>query len=327
VRPGAAYARDSSRQLVAWIVPNLEQSFGLGLLRGIDRGARKAGMGLLVTVSGGNHDQEGKAIRDMVALGAVGVMIYIQDGESYNAEVLRLVLGGYPIVLVDRYLRGVRCAVISSDNIAGARMLVRELLDAGHRHICVVTFPPSGTSAIEDRMHGYVQALTAASVPVDYSLHYIAGDVSSIRVDWEPEPSAVRHFVEFLEAHPDVTAIFATNAILGLLALRALERLALRIPEDMSLVCIDPLQAIPLSLPAIAAAEQQAEAIGATAVALLQEALAGKPPRTVLLPMELRRAGSVGPPRQQEWLPRGDGDDATRRSGQTVEKYAAPPVE
>jgi GntR family transcriptional regulator, arabinose operon transcriptional repressor len=301
VRPGAAYSRDASRMLVAWVTPNLEQSFGFGLLRGIDIGARKDMLGLLVAVSGADHDQEGKVIRDMVALGAAGLMIFIQDGESYNAEVLRLVLGGYPIVLVDRYLRGVRCAVVSSDNVAGARLLVRELLDAGHRHICVVTFPPSGTSTIEDRMRGYVQALTAAKVPVDYSLHYIDSDMPSIRVDWEPEPAAVQHFMAFLETHPDVTAIFATNAILGLLALRALERLALRVPADMSLVCIDPLEAIPLSLPAVTTAVQQAEAIGVTAVALLQEVLAGKAPRTVLLPMELRRAGSVGPPRDRRW--------------------------
>ncbi len=296
VRPGAQYAGESPRQLIAWILPNVGQTYELGMLRGIERGAREAGFGLLIAISGASHEEEGRAIRDAVASGAGGIVLFLQDGESYNAEVLRLVLGGYPLVLVDRYLRGVKCAIVSSDNVGGSGMLVRELLDAGHRHICVLTLPPSDTSAIEDRMRGYVQALTAAGVPVDYSLHYVANDVPTGTTEWEPSPEAVEHFVDFLRTRSHVTAIYATNASLGLLALRAVERLELRIPDRMSVVCIDPVEAIPIHLQPLTAAVQAEEAIGVTAIQLLQEALAGKPPRTVLLPMQLRRAGSVGPP-------------------------------
>ena len=296
VRPGAQYARDSSRRLIAWILPNVGQTYELGMLRGIERGARQAGFGLLIAISGFSHEEEGRAIRDAVASGAGGIVLFLQDGESYNAEVLRLVLGGYPLVLVDRYLRGVKCAIVSSDNVGGSAMLVQELLDAGHRHICVATLPPSDTSAIEDRMRGYVQALTAAGAPVDYSLHYVASDVPTGTTEWEPTPEAVDHFVEFLRKRTHVTAIYATNASLGLLALRTVERLGLRIPDQLSVVCIDPVEAIPLYLRPLTTAAQQDEVIGITAIQLLQEALAGKPPRTVLLPMHLRRAGSVGPP-------------------------------
>lgn len=296
VRAGARFGRASDRPFVAWIVDRVESAFGLSLLRGIQRGVREAGFGLLLCNSGVTHEDEEQAIRDAVAWGAAGTMIFIQDGEHYNAEVLRLVLGGYPIVLVDRYLRGVHCAVVSSDNVDGSRMLVQELLDAGHHRICVLTFAPSDTSTIEDRIRGYVQALTAAGVPVDYSLHYVTDDVFPMMQDWEPPPAIVGRFVDFLNAHPDVTAIYATNEELALIAYRATEWMHLRIPEDISLVCIDPLEAIPLSVPRVTAALQQGTQIGVTAVQLLQELMAGKPPRTVLLPMQVRRAGTIGPP-------------------------------
>jgi DNA-binding LacI/PurR family transcriptional regulator len=175
-------------------------------------------------------------------------------------------------------------------------MLVQELLDAGHRQICVITRPPDNTSAIEDRIRGYVLALTGAGVPVDYSLHYVVHAPFTVTLDWEPAPELISQFVGFLQEHPGVTAIYATNAQLALLAYRATQRLRLRIPEDISLVCVDPLEAIPLTLPSISCAVQPADAIGEMAVTLLQEAMAGKPPRTVLLPMQLRRTGSVGPP-------------------------------
>ncbi len=295
VQAGAQYARAVPRPLVAWIVRRIETTFNLGILQGVQKGVHEAGFGLLLGRSGETHEDEGAAIRDAVAEGASGIMIFIQDGESYNAEVLRLVLGNYPVVLVDRYLRGVRCAVVSSDNEGGSRELVQSLLNAGHRRICMVTFPPGHTSTIEDRVRGYVRALTLAGVPVDYSLHYVVATEEEGSM-WEPSEHVVRAFAEYLRDRPEVSAVYATNAFLALVAFRAIECLGLRIPEDISFVSIDPLEAIPLALPAATCGVQQAEEIGRTAVALLQEMLSGKPPRTVLLPMRLRDSGSIGPP-------------------------------
>jgi GntR family transcriptional regulator of arabinose operon len=296
VQAGAQFGRTTSRPIVAWIVRRVESTFNLGILQGIQKQAREAGFGLVLCQSGESHEEEAAAIREAVADGAFGIMIFIQDGESYNADVLRLVLGSYPVVLVDRYLRGVRCAVVSSDNEGGSKALVQELLEAGHRHICVLTFPPGHTSVIEDRVRGYVRALTDAGVPVDYSLHYIISTSAEVEPIWVPGDDVIEPFVAFLEDRPDVTAIFATNAFLGLIAYRAIERLGLRIPENISLVCVDPLEAIPLELPAVTCGVQQGEAIGRTAVTLLQEVMSGKPPRIVLLPMLLRKNGSVGQP-------------------------------
>jgi GntR family transcriptional regulator of arabinose operon len=293
---GADLHRGPARPLVAWVVMHVETTFGLGLLRGIQLGARAAGFGLLLVNSGADHEEESRAIQEAAAAGAAGIMVFLRDGECYNAEVLRLVVGGYPVVLVDRWIRGVNCATVSSDNLSGSRMLVQELLDAGHRHICVLTYPPRDTSTIEDRIRGYVQALTDANVPVDYSLHYVVEYQEGETTAWEPAPEIVEAFVQFLRAHPHVTAIYATNAFVGLVGYRAVQRLGLRLPEDLSLVSIDPLEAIPLSLPAVTCGVQQGEAIGRTAVTLLQELMAGEPPRSVQLPVLLRRAGSVGPP-------------------------------
>ncbi len=295
VRENARYARVAAQPLVAWIVRRIETTFNLSVLQGIQRGVKEAGFGLLLIQSGETHVEEAAAIREAVAEGSAGIMLFLQDGESYNAEVLRLVLANYPVVLVDRYLRGVHCAVVSSDNEGGSHQLVHELLAAGHRRICLITFPPGHTSTIEDRVRGYVRALTLAGAPVDYTLHYVVSSEEEAAV-WEPGTHVVQAFAEFLRCHADVTAVYATNAFLGLVAFRAIELLCLRIPEDVSFICIDPLEAIPMTLPAMTCGLQQGEAIGRTAVSLLQEMLVGKPPRTVLLPMLVRRQGSIATP-------------------------------
>lgn len=294
---GAGSVRAVTHRAIAWIQPDIDYTFDLDVLRGLERSARGAGYNLLLYLTGTSHHEEEQAIRNARAAGAAGIALCLQDGEAYNAEVLRLVLDGFPLVLVDRYLRGIQCASVQSDNVAGARDLVAELVSAGHRHICALIYPPTDTSTIEDRIEGYTQALADAGILLDRTLVYMAqpfegaGDTGRL-----PEEHIAR-FATYLDEHPAITAVFATNAALASLALQAAERLLLRIPDDLSVVNIDPLSSVPLTPPLFTCGRQQGYEMGRTAVELLLEQLAGQPPRRVLLPMRLQRVGSIAPPR------------------------------
>jgi GntR family transcriptional regulator of arabinose operon len=200
-------------------------------------------------------------------------------------------------VLVDRYLRGIQCASVQSDNVAGARQLVAELVEAGHRHICAMVYPPQDTSTIEDRVEGYMQALADAGILPGRSLIFTE-EQFDVRADGGTIPEVqVTRFVAFLLDHPEVTAVFATNTALALLAWRAAEQLHWRIPEDLSVVTIDALGTVPYTEPLFTCGRQQGYEMGTAAVELLLEQLAGQQPRRVMLPMQLHRSGSIGPPR------------------------------
>ena len=292
----ATTAAAGSRPTVAWIQPSIDHAFGLDLLQGIEQATRQSGYNLLFHLTGNSRLEEEQAIRNAVAAGAAGIALWLQDGETYNGEVLRLVLDKFPLVLVDRYLRGVECATVQSDNVAGAREVVADLVRAGHRQICALLFPPKDTSTIEDRLEGYTQALAAAGLPGDRSLLYVEQHIYPSQSIWLLPERVIERFAAYLRRKPEISAIFATNASLALLALRAAERLGLRIPHDLSVVCIDPLQAFPLTLPTFTYARQQGCEIGAMAVELLHEQLAGSPPRRVMLPMCIEHGASVAPP-------------------------------
>jgi LacI family transcriptional regulator len=107
----------------------------------------------------------------------------------------------------------------------------------------------------------------------------------------------VERFAGYLRGHQRVTALFTTNAGLGLLAIRAADRLGLRVPDDLSLAGIDPVEAFPISIRAITCAIQPGEAIGRTAIDLIREGLEGKAARRVLLPTHIEPAGSVSRPK------------------------------
>ncbi|MGH2412027.1 MAG: GntR family transcriptional regulator, partial [Chloroflexota bacterium] len=300
VRPLSGGDSPPGRPLIACIQPDTAYWLANQLLRGIESGAREAGFNLLFHLAGTSREEEERAIRQALDAGARGIVLHLQDGETYNAEVLRLVLDGYPVVLVDRYLRGVPCASVQCDNIAAARSVVEELVNAGHRQVCALAYPSKGTSAIEDRLEGYSQALAAAGISLDRSLIYTEERLRDLPEPWEMPDEIVERFAAYLRVHPRVTALFATNAGVGLVAIRAADRLGLRVPDDLSIVGIDPVEAFPISIRAITCAIQPGEAIGRAAIDLIREGLEGKPARRVLLPTHIERADSVSAPKPMD---------------------------
>lgn len=289
----------TQRRLIAWIQPDIDPPFGANVLRGVVSAAQQAGDNLLFRLSGRSRTEESQAITDAIAAGAHGIALFLQDGETYNAQVLRLVLDGFPLVLVDRYLRGVPCASVQSNNIGGARALVGELTRAGHRAICALIFPDKGTSTVEDRLSGYTQALADAALPADLSLHYIQEPFQEFPLPNAEMDRAVDRLTAYLRQRADITAIFAANAGLALLALRAAERLQRRVPDDLSIVSIDDVRAFPLLLRDLTCGVQQGEQIGRTAISLLHQLISGELPRQVVLPMRIEHNGSIAAPNRR----------------------------
>jgi DNA-binding LacI/PurR family transcriptional regulator len=206
-----------TRPLLAWIQPESDL-FAIELLRGCEHATQQAGYNLLFQLTGPALSEE-VAIHNALMAGVRGLALYPQDGETYNVEVLRLVIDKFPLVLLDRYLRGIDCAAVYCDHLGGARSLVEELVRAGHRHICAMVYPPKGTSSIEDRLEGYTQALTAAGIPLDMSLIYVEDQhckhlytrhAPDSNGDADRSADVVR-FAQYLRSKPEITAIFATN--------------------------------------------------------------------------------------------------------------------
>ena len=86
----------------------------------------------LIRVTDDNINKEMEAIRMFQLFGVRGFIIFPVINENYNDEILRLSLNRFPHVLIDRYLPNITNSSITSDNVMGARDVVRYLLDSGH---------------------------------------------------------------------------------------------------------------------------------------------------------------------------------------------------
>lgn len=114
-RPSLAFD-EKERPLIGFIISNFSDEFGLQLLRSIEKQSAELNYDLIIKRSRGNRDEEKRAIQLLVSLGIKGLIVTPIHGEHYNVELLRLVLDKFPVVLVDRYLKGIPVCSVYTDN-------------------------------------------------------------------------------------------------------------------------------------------------------------------------------------------------------------------
>ncbi|QHT62259.1 GntR family transcriptional regulator [Paenibacillus lycopersici] len=220
---------------IALLLPFINNQHNALLLNGVEHILSRAGYSLLFCNTENSIAQEERAIRTMLARGVDGMIVYPVDGESYNREILQLTLDSFPLVVMDRYLRGIDTSCVCPDNLTGAREGVDHLIALGHRHIGFLSTVVSNTSSIEDRLSGYEKALADHGIPIDRRYRYVDIELG--------EPKPIKDKIrDFLTRNPELTAIFAINPGLGLQVVKAASEMGIRVPEELSLVFFDDFE-------------------------------------------------------------------------------------
>lgn len=264
--------------LVGLLIPDASDTFGSHLVRTIERQLRDRHIRTVLCRTEGQRDLEEKAIDDCLALHVEGMIILPVHGEYYNARLLRLVLDHYPIVLIDRYLRGIPATSVCTDNRKAAEELTNHLIGLGHRHFAFITPPPAGTSSIEDRLLGIMAALAEHGLQfngeedVIYARFTMPGALTPATQHVEADADALRMYAL---THPHVTAYIACEQPMAVLAQRELTAIGRSIPGDCAIACFDspnsPLDGAPITY-----IKQEEENMGCEAVGLLLAQVEGR---------------------------------------------------
>lgn len=205
-----------------------------------------------------------------------------------DLELLRLAAAQIPCVLVDAPHPDL--PTVLSDDVAGGELATRYLLELGHRRIAFIGDNPPDRfrfHSSRDRTKGYVDALERAGV--------------SPRPDYVREGTQSRHVArsiaqELLRLPEPPTAIFAASDTQALGVLEAAQALRVRIPDELSVVGFDDVEAA--SYMGLTTVRQPLFESGRRGAELLLQALAGKPlaVRSETLPLELVVRRTTGPP-------------------------------
>jgi DNA-binding LacI/PurR family transcriptional regulator len=252
-------------------------------LLALDAAARRAGYRLSVNTlheltERDTHD----AVEELLQLGVEAVVLIIPH-ESVLTYATEVDLG-LPTLVVEGDLSRVPLTA-GVDNVEGARLATRHLLDLGHRTVVQVAGPPGWAEAAA-RVDGWRRELEASGRPVP-------------PLRWGGDWSAQSGYAAgvSLARDQDVTAIFAANDQMAIGVLAALREAGRRVPQDISVVGFDDLPEAAYLDPPLTSVRQDFLELGQRTMALLERVLAGEEQPTVdLVPTALVVRSSTAPP-------------------------------
>lgn len=178
---------------------------------------------------------------------------------------------------------------VDGDNVGGAYAAVEELFRLGHRRIAIIT-GEEGLVSTANRWQGYKQAMTDLGLDVDPDLVW-QGDFTR-----EGAYQVVKQRLAG-ERALGATAIFASNDLMAIGAIQALQEEGLRIPEDVSVIGFDGVEVGKYLTPPLTTVQQPINELGRqvahTLLGVLEE---GKRCRQITLPVELVNPGNTAGP-------------------------------
>lgn len=187
-----------------------------------------------------------------------------------------------PYVLLDRIFKdpGEDICKIWFNNVKGGYLATKYLLEKGHRRIGIITGPTINKPSNE-RIVGYRLALKEAGIRFNKSLVY-TGDFR-FQSGYDATAALVKK---------GITAIFAANDLMASGVYKALNKLGLRVPDDISVVGYDNVNLSELLDPPLTTITQPKAQMGKIAAQMLIAKLKGEKTETEVVfdPQIIERA-------------------------------------
>lgn len=278
----ARILKGNKSSVLGLIVPDLADPFFAMCCSAIQETAWDSGYLTLMVASGHREDLERRGTELMVQRRVAGLLVVpIGSRNDHFAAAQEM---GVPVVAIDRPMEHVECDTLTVDNLEASYRATQHLIQHGHRNIvCVADDERIFTKT--ERVSGYSRAMREAKLPARVCLvGTMTGSVAeqlSFLLDSEDAPSA----------------IFAASNLVGIDVLQELQRRALRIPEDVALICFDDFGAATLVSPKITVVEQPVAELGQRSARMLidrMKASTDGPARKIVLPTRLVIRNSCG---------------------------------
>ncbi|NIW79052.1 MAG: substrate-binding domain-containing protein [Calditrichae bacterium] len=192
-----------------------------------------------------------------------------------------------PLVFVDYYPPSGKYPAVMIDNIAGGLNATEHLIQCGHQRIAYLAGDFEHPSILE-RFQGYKMALEKAGLPFTPEYTVLGEEL--------PDRSGGYNAVKKLfQRTRTITAIFTCNDAVATGVLQYLKEEHIRVPEDISVIGFDDVEADIMLDPPLTTMRVPKEDVGVQALRLMVESIqSDRPkPKKILVPVELIVRGST----------------------------------
>ena len=251
--------RFGSTKTIALIIPDLGNPHFCEYATGIEEAARASGYHFLLSSTTMNDEYAVEIFKDLARRRFDGLIIassFILESEEAQSTLAQIRKRGLPIVEMDENY-GVDS--VAADYREASREVMAYLLSLGHRRIGLI-YGVGGHQLGQDRLEPYLEALTAANLPIERDL--IAECGPTIEDGYQAS-------LKLLKLDDPPTALIAINDLLAIGAMRAAADLKLRVPDDLSLVSYDNIPMANYLVPRLTSVTKDARTLGRKAFELL----------------------------------------------------------
>lgn len=278
----ADFKEEETHQTIGIIVEDLfdESPLSAGIVKGVDRVLSGHHISYLLGISGNKFNKIRNDLKKFYKRSVAGIIfmpLQYNKGHLENYRIIDdIVSKNIPLVLVDRYIKGLFIDYITSDNENGAYQATKHLLELGHEEIVFIVEPYCST--IEERIMGYKLALAEASI----KNHII------IKSDKRLKKAGQEGVEKLLSNNINFSALICSNDLVARGAISTLQKHGLSIPEDVSIVGYDDAPIARIA-PSLTTVRQPVYEMGKKAAEILIDKINGSQNETkkVILPGEL----------------------------------------
>ena len=275
--------------MLSLAVPRIDEPYLGSLAHALIAAATPRGYTVLIDETGGRPDRERQAAEGYPGHGIDGVIF---SPLALEPDRLAAVSNRTPLVLLGEQLPGTPADYVAIDNEASAREVVRHLLATGRRRIAFLGGQPDRSSAVGAlRLQGYRGALAEAGIE--------PGPGWVVRADRYTRETGSALAQRALAEVDDLDALVCASDLLAIGAIRALQGLGVRVPDDVAVTGWDNIVDGRYSAPSLTTVAPDLAALAEQALDALSRRIEGdrSDGRTFVVPHRLvvRASSARGP--------------------------------
>ena len=210
-----------------------------------------------------NSDNICALLEKIMAEGTDGILIQPSPDALYPPEKLvalfqRLITDGIPYIMIDSSYAAVPQSYGIMDEFQAGVLAANYFTRAGHTSLAMIAL--KGYADSEQRMEGFVSALSDSPYRIDYS------------------EQLYQSLAHMRQARPDITGLFCHNDEIAKECYDILGQLSLSIPEDISIISVDDTVIASTLMPPLTSIVHPKELLGRDSAQALIDIIAGNIP-------------------------------------------------
>lgn len=284
--PAASSLRTQKSKAIAVILPEIDNSFFVLVIKGIEAIAQQNGYHVLIYLTHEDYEKEVMLTQNLQKGRIDGVLMSLSDGTRDLTYLDELKQKGIPVIFFDRVYENDGYIRITTNDFESGFAATEHLIEQGCKKIAHF-YLEKNLSISKNRMQGYKEALEKNKIKINHNLiHGFSNDSNQ----------AYQTILQMLrKERPD--GIFSSFEKLAMLCYKACKELDFSIPRDVKIISFSNLEIASLLNPSLSTITQPAFTIGekaaTTLIDLIDQKRNGNPDRQITIDSMLIKRDST----------------------------------